>query len=145
MLPEWGDELPVVETGKDRGNVFSYQLYKVVHFLGIFCVLVSLGGMSLHAANGGLRQENVARRLVGMLHGLGAFLILLGGFGMFAKMTLPPDNPFPGWMWIKVIIWIALSLLPLLPYRKPELARPLLLLIPLLGLVAAYVGIYQPF
>jgi hypothetical protein len=76
--------------------------------------------------------------------GLGAFLILLGGFGMMARLGLIKGAP-PGWLAVKMLIWLALSGLVLLPYRRPALARPFFLLLPLLAGVAVYMALYKPF
>ncbi len=78
-------------------------------------------------------------------HGLGVFLILLGGFGMLARLGIVRGTSWPGWVWAKVAIWAVLSAAAFLPYRFPALARPILVLLPVLGGIAAYMAIYKPF
>ena len=125
--------------------MLSHQFYNVVHILGIVLLVMALGGMALHATNGGTRRENAARGLVAALHGIGAFLILLGGFGMLARLGAMHGSGFPGWIWVKLVIWVLLGAAALLPYRRPALARPLLFVVPGLAAVAAYMAVYKPF
>ncbi|MBK9066652.1 MAG: hypothetical protein IPL76_07165 [Gemmatimonadetes bacterium] len=91
---------------------------------------------------GGTRESNPHRKLLSALHGTAAFLVLLGGFGLLARLKV--QWPFPSWVFIKLGIWIVLSFAVLLPYRKPALAKPLFLLYPVLGLAAALTAIYKP-
>ena len=65
--------------------MINYQVYKLVHLFGIFLTLISLGGMYLHAMNGGTKETNASRKLSAIGHGVGLFLVLLGGFGMLAR------------------------------------------------------------
>jgi hypothetical protein len=123
--------------------MISYAVYKLIHILGVLVLFLALGGLSLHAANGGTRDTNHRRRLAMMTHGIGLFVILLGGFGMLARLGI--NTGFPGWIWAKLTIWVALVALVLLPYRFPALARPLWLLVPVLGTTAAYMALYKPF
>lgn len=115
----------------------SYDTYKLLHFLGLFTLFLALGGVYLHAATGG-ESRHPARRLVMAVHGLGALLVLLGGFGMLARLEA---GGLPAWVHPKLAIWVILAGAVALPYRFPRLARPALFLLPLLGAVAAYIGI----
>jgi hypothetical protein len=124
--------------------MFPYQLYNVVHILGIALLMTALGGMALHSVNGGLRRDNRARGLVAALHGLGALLVLVGGFGMLARLGFRHGAMFPGWLLVKLAIWVVLGVAVALPYRSPRLARPMLLVVPLLAGLAAYMAIYKP-
>lgn len=124
--------------------MFSHQFYNLVHIVGLVLLMSALGGMALQAA-GGSNGSPALRRLVMALHGLGVFLILLGGFGMLARMGIAHGAGWPGWLWVKVAVWGVLAAAALLPYRRPSTALPLLLLLPVLGGVAAYMAIYKPF
>ncbi len=125
--------------------MFPRDFYEVLHVIGIAALFMALGGVAVHAANGGDKSTSSTRRLVGTMHGVGALLILVGGFGMLARLGVLHGNGFPAWLWIKIIVWVVLSALVMLPYRRPALARPFLLLLPVLAGVAVYMALYKPF
>lgn len=123
----------------------SYTTYQFIHVVSLFALFAVAGGAAVHAANGGTKQGNAARRMVSILHGLALLLVLTGGFGMLARLGIKHDWLFPGWLWVKIVIWAMFGLAIMLPYRKPELAKPLLVALPLLGAIAAYMVIFKPF
>lgn len=125
--------------------MFPRDFYEVVHLIGIAMLFVAIGGVAVHAANGGTKADSRTRSLVGSVHGVGALLILVGGFGMLARIGFQHGANFPGWLWVKLIVWTILSAVVLLPYRKPALARPFFVLLPLLAGVAVYMALYKPF
>ena len=124
--------------------MFPRDFYEILHIVGIAMLFVAIGGVAVHAANGGSKASSATRPLVGSIHGIGALLILVGGFGMLARMGFQQSTGFPGWLIGKIVIWLILSAIVLLPYRRPALARPFLLLLPLLAGVAVYLALYKP-
>ncbi len=120
----------------------TLPFYKNIHLFGMFLALTSLGGIAIHAANGGTKATSSTRMLTGSVFGLGMLLVLAGGFGQAARLGLL-QNGFPGWMLAKIGIWVVVSILSILPYRIPALAKPIYLLVPLLGGCAAYLAIYH--
>lgn len=124
--------------------MFPRDFYEILHILGIAMLFTAMGGVAVHAANGGTRGASRTRTIVAVIHGLGALLILTGGFGMMARMGMMGQG-YPGWIVAKLLIWVALSGLILLPYRSVSLAKPFLIGLPLLAGVAAYVALYKPF
>lgn len=125
-------------------RMFSHQFYNLVHIVGILLLMVGLGGIAtMTAGTPGVRAAG-SRRSVMALHVAGLFLILLGGFGMLARLGIVHGTSWPGWIWAKVIIWLTLGAVAALPYRFPRAARPLLLVVPVLGGLAAYMAIYKP-
>ncbi len=125
--------------------MFSREFYEVLHIIGIAFMFVVIGGVSIHAANGGTKAVSTTRKLVSIVHGIGALLVLVGGFGMLARMGFQHGANFPGWLWVKIVIWLVLSTIMLMPYRKPALARPFFIVLPLLAGVAVYMALYKPF
>lgn len=125
--------------------MFPRDFYEILHVLGIAMIFVAIGGVAVHAANGGSKATSGTRGLVSTMHGLGALLILVGGFGMLARIGFQHGGNFPGWLWVKIAVWAVLSAVVLLPYRKPALARPFVVLLPLLAGVAVYMALYKPF
>jgi len=123
--------------------MIAFELYRLLHFIGIVILFLALGGTIAHVANGGTRADNRWRVLLAASHGLALFVILLGGFGMMARMGITHGG-FPGWIWGKLLAWLLLGAAIALPYRVPASVRPLALLVPLLGALAAWLAIYKP-
>lgn len=123
--------------------MISHEVYNVIHIIGIVALMAGLGGVALLAMVDPGRVHAGPRRLVTILHGSGAFLVLLGGFGMLARLGIISGG-FPGWMWVKLGIWGLLGISPLLLKRQAGSARFLLLMLPVLGGLAAYMAIYKP-
>lgn len=124
--------------------MISYSVYRVVHLVGIFILFVILGGMSYGAARADTRGA-ISRGLAMALHGIGIFIVLLGGFGLLARLGIMHGMAWPGWVWAKLGIWILLGAAVVIPKRKPEWGGALLVLLPILGGLAAWLAIFKPF
>ena len=122
----------------------TLPFYKNIHLLGMFLAMTSLGGIAIHAANGGTKTTSSTRMLTASVFGLGMLLVLAGGFGQAARLGILA-NGFPGWMLGKMAIWLIVAVLAILPYRIPSLAKPIYLLVPLLGGCASYLAIWHGF
>lgn len=120
--------------------MISYPVYKIVHLFGIFLIIAALGGVSLHAINGGTRNHPF-RKKAAMTHGIGMFLALLGGFGLLARLGI--HWPWPLWVALKLTIWLFFGGAIALAYRSS--ARWLWWAVPVLGGCAAYLAIQKPF
>ena len=124
--------------------MLSREFYTIVHIIGVVTLMAALGGVALHAMNGGTGHDNRSRRFTATLHGVGAFLVLLGGFGMLARLGVAHGAIFPAWIWAKLLIWVFLAAAPFLPYQRPALARWLMLGLPVAGGLAAWMALYKP-
>ncbi len=118
-----------------------YEFYKIMHYLGIGLTVVALGGVCLHAINGGDKSTNAFRKGSAISHGIGLVLVLVGGFGMLAKAKMG----FPVWSFLKIGIWLAFGALPVLPNKLPKAAKAVFFLIPLLLAAAGAIALYKPF
>ena len=123
----------------------SYGVYKLIHLLGIFSLIVALAGMAAHAAAGHAKKSNPSHRTLLAFHGVGALLALTGGFGLLARINVQHGEMFAGWVWGKILLWIILGGMVAFPYRSQGAARLLLVLLPALGTVGAFLAIYKPF
>lgn len=121
--------------------MLSYQFYLVTHFIGIFLILVSLGGISLHVMNGGTRQFAM-RKWAAIAHGIGLLLALVAGFGLLARLNI--HTPWPAWVWVKLAVWLILGGIPALIYRQAKMAKVLWTLIIVFAALAAYMAVYKP-
>ncbi len=123
--------------------MFTFATYKIVHLLGVFLLFLSMGNLLGHAANGGDKQSNKMRGLSMAFHGSSLVLLLVAGFGMLAKGGISfGGNP---WIHIKLTIWLIMGALVVVPGRFPQLARPVFLVMPVLGLISAWLAIAKPF
>lgn len=122
----------------------SYQLYNLLHLAGVIFVFAALGATFLHVINGGTKENNTWRKPLAAIHGIALFLIFLGGFGMMARLGIPHAAP-PLWIWGKFVIWLLLGAAIALPYRFTGWAKPFMLFVPLLGVLAVWLGVYKPF
>jgi len=123
---------------------FRTQLfYKALHIFGLFISTTALGGIAIHAANGGTKATSRTRTLTASAFGIGMLLALVGGFGQAARLGMTNTAIFPDWLWGKIAIWVIVAVLSILPYRIPALARPVYVLVPLLTGLASYLAIFH--
>jgi hypothetical protein len=78
-----------------------------------------------------------------LTHGVGLFLMLLGGCGLLAKLGFMGN--IPAWAWVKLGIWALLGVAISLAKRKGQLGWPLMVLFIGLGTTAAWLAIAKPF
>ena len=129
--------------------MISYDVYKIVHYLGIFLLLVVLSaGLAraavLHRAPEPTPAADPWRRRLLAGHGVALFLVLLGGFGMLARLEITHGLGLPGWIWAKLGIWVVLGA-AVAARRSRPLATAGLAAVPLLALLAGWVALYKPF
>lgn len=110
----------------------SYQFYQTLHIFGLFLLFSSLGAAALHAMNGGTKESNQSRKWVAITHGVALFLVLLAGFGLLAKNPAYKDN-WPDYIPMKIGLWFVFGAVLVVFYRKPQWAKPLWIVLPLLG------------
>jgi len=117
----------------------SYTFYKFIHLAGVMLVFLAYGGVIAQAMTRNFDAR--VRKFGAIMSGVGLLLLLVGGFGMQAKLHLG----FPGWVIAKIVIWFVLGGMVALINRKPELGRVWWWLTLILGLTAAIFGIQKPF
>ena len=49
--------------------MFPRDFYEILHIAGIAMLFLAIGGIAVHAANGGSRTGSTTRPLVGTIHG----------------------------------------------------------------------------
>ena len=123
----------------------SFTVYKLIHVLGILMVFLGLGGRAILALQNDPKAAP-GQKLVGILHGAGLLVVLLGGFGMLAKLGLNGEEMQGlGWVMAKLVIWILLGASIMIPVRKPHLTTPWLVCVTVLAMVSGYLALYKPF
>lgn len=122
--------------------MIDYQIYKIIHILGLSLLLLGLSGVIYAFA----LSSNVPAKLKSMtfiFHGVGLFLMLLGGFGMLARLGLV--NGLPMWIYAKLAIWLIFGGMVALGKRKVLSPVALVLISTTLVGLASYLAIYKPF
>ena len=119
-----------------------HAVYNIIHLTGLVMVFFALGGLTLHGISGGDR-EFAGRKLAMITHGIGLSLALLGGFGLLARVEIA--WVWPGWVFVKTLIWLILGGAVVLALRVPRLSTPLWWGSILLAGIATYLANYQPF
>lgn len=120
--------------------MIPFTAYKVLHLIGIFMILVSLGGLTAVSAFSGGRPTSL-RKLAIITNGIGLLLSLVAGFGLVA--LLHPD--WPGWVFAKIVIWLLLAAMSGLIGRRPENVSLYWWGALILAAAGAYLAIFQPF
>lgn len=118
----------------------AYRIYWILHLLGLFLAFSALGGLAVHAIGGG-GKDHPWRKPLAIGHGVGLFLALLGGFGLQARANVG----WPGWLFVKIAVWIVLGALYAVALRRPGSARAVWWSLPVLALVALAMVVYRPF
>lgn len=77
------------------------------------------------------------KKRTGMIAGLLALLMLIGGFGLVATMKVG----FPWWVIVKLVCWLGLVSISGMAYRKPQ-RIPLLTLVAIALILTAIVTVY---
>jgi uncharacterized membrane protein len=115
----------------------SLATYKVLHILGVILLFTGVGGLCVLSIAGS--ESAKARKLASIIHGIALVIILIAGFGLLVKLGFGTE--IPGWIWIKLVIWAVLAGAVFVLRKSPQLATPLLFLLPLLGAIAGYLAI----
>jgi uncharacterized membrane protein len=122
----------------------SHSIYLILHLIGLAMTVQAVGmaivSASRSAANG---ADSSAKRSIAMFHGIGLFLLILGGFGMLARLAIP--FPFPGWVWVKLLVWLTFGASTVMIRKRPETSAMWMVLAVVLVAIAAIMGVTKPF
>jgi len=118
----------------------SYLPYKLIHLTGIFAFLLLAG---IAGARRILVDTPPLRGWIPPLQALSAAMILVGGFGMLARLGYLTVG-VPPWATVKLGIWGLLVAGLFLVRRGPVVARAVLVATPLLAVLAATIALYKP-
>ncbi len=120
----------------------SYEFYKIMHLLGLVLLFSGLVGLLTVKMTGG-KVEGSTKSLVFASHGIGLVLLLVGGFGLMARLQL--TQAMPNWIYVKLAVWLFMGGAIGLVKRKGHIGWPLFLSLILFFLIAAYFAVYKPF
>lgn len=126
----------------------SFEFYRVVHIFGIVLLFCALGGLAVYAsltrdAKGSeTPEQTTTRKRLAMLHGIAMLVILVAGFGLMAKSGLMKS--WPTWIYGKLAIFVVLGAALQYVRRTGQLGRAWLVLLPLVGGLAATLAVFKP-
>ncbi len=120
----------------------TFEFYKILHLSGLIFLFFGFGGL-LVTSYAGVTIKGPAKIMGFATHGLGLLFLLIGGFGMLAK--LGQMGQMPGWVIGKIVIWLFMGVGISLVKRKGHLGWPIATLLIVLGTTAAVLAINKPF
>ena len=106
-------------------------VYQILHVAS----LLALTGGAFYAFAGAPET----RKKVMMITGIASLLMVISGFGLLSKLHA---NQFHTWVIVKLVVWLALSALAGIGYRKREQAGLFMGIIAGLILVALFMVYY---
>lgn len=107
--------------------------YSILHVISILV----LTGFTFHA----FAAPAETRKRVMMITGIASLLALVAAFGLQAKLQIG----WPGWFFVKIACWLALSALAGIGYRKREAAGTLTVVATIVVIVAVLMVYLKPF
>lgn len=110
------------------GALMSYVFYKILHFSGLFLMILSLGAIASHRLQGGTKENFKNRKFFSMFHGIGLLVSFVAGFGLMAKGQFSFAS---GWPYVKMLCWLAAGMYPVIFYKQKEPTK-----LPYFGLLA---------
>jgi uncharacterized membrane protein len=110
----------------------------IYHVLHVSSIIV-LVGYTFYA----FAAPAETRKRVVMITGVAALLTLISGFAMLA-LTIPPLG-FPGWVAVKLVCWLGLSVMVSFAYRRRAQADAFMLIALVLAITAVAMVFVRPF
>ena len=116
-----------------------YETYKLLHVVGLLLLFLGMGGQLLGSGS----KPDRAPKGTTILHAVGLVAMLVGGFGMMARLGV--QWPWPGWLIAKLGVWLTIGALPVVVRRQLIPHGLAWLVAAVLGGLAAWLAISKPF
>lgn len=82
--------------------MISYETYKVLHLFTLFMLLSAFGVV---VSEGRWIPGKKFKITVGII----SFLAFVAGMGLIARLGFKHTEPFPLWIWVKMVCWGSLN------------------------------------
>lgn len=122
--------------------MFSLEFYRWLHIVSLLMIFSGLAGLVAARVGGGKSTKKFDRSLA-LIHGFGMLGMLVAGFGAMARLGFMQGG-WPWWIYVKLVIWLAMGGSMTLAKRKAAWGPWLLLAWVATAAVGAYLGIYKP-
>ena len=119
----------------------SYQFYKLLHFVGIFSLLISLAAILISHRLGDNGPSIKKQGFI--LHGISWLIVLTAGMGLAARLGFMTS--FPIWLIAKIGIWLSLGIIIVFLRKRSARVGLNTGAILLLSGTAAWLAVYKPF
>lgn len=118
-----------------------YEIYKLIHFLGLFLLLSGLISLLVLRWSNQDVTKNKIKTFAFATHGTGLLFLLVSGFGLLAKLQL---MPMPHWAYGKLAMWALFAVAISLVKRKGNTGLPIYALLFFMFFASAFLAIYKP-
>ncbi|MDA0811933.1 MAG: hypothetical protein O3C21_06050 [Verrucomicrobia bacterium] len=108
----------------------SPTFYKILHLAGVVLLFIGL-------ASALMPKDTPHRKIGGIFHGIGLFLLLVAGFGLIAKLQIG----FPWWIVAKLVLWLGFGAMPLIGKRGLLPVPAAWTLAAICGIAAVWLGV----
>ena len=117
----------------------TYEFYNVAHVIGVLFLFSALGVLAATAGS----TSAPLRKVASIAHSVALAVIFVAGFGLLARLGY--FGAIPTWAYLKMALWaiLAAAVVPL--KRKPEWAPALWVIMPVIGSLAVWLAVTQPF
>ena len=117
----------------------SYEFYNIIHVIGVVVLFTALGALAGAAGS----ERRPLRTVATVAYWIALAVIFIAGFGLLAR--LGHFGAIPLWAYMKMVLWAILAVMTVLIRRRPEWAPRLALTAPIVGAVAIWFAVSQPF
>lgn len=80
--------------------MISYENYKIIHLVSLFVMFTGLS----------VGYFGTQPKMIKILTGIGTLFTLIAGMGLLARLGVPHGEPWPMWVWIKVVVWLLIGI-----------------------------------
>ena len=116
-------------------NYMNYFDARFAHILSVFIMFLSIT-ITLYKAEGSVHK------VVSIIFSL---IVLASGVLLLRKFGISHTGPFPAWVLVKVVLWLAVTIIsPMIVKKLPHFAHLLLWPWYIVLAVAVYMSIYKP-
>ena len=115
----------------------SYEVYKVVHLVAILLMVAGLA----------IGYYSTQPKHIKIISGISSLMVLVGGMGLLARLGVDHGEGFPGWVVLKIVIWLIMAITgPVFARRLSSSLKPKVFwgYISLL-VIAIFVAVNKPF